>query len=832
MFDELSENIPDSFFEVLKQSEIDIDARLPPQFMANYGPRQIQKQTISKEIPNEHKPICRLQAIWRGKRLRRKLEGIDFGYQTQYNQACWDYMRRENNFVHAMKRAIKEFETLLGDNNAGKKIRKIKSLHTNTSNTNNANSWQSKNAEVEVKQIVSGFKAIIEIHQMLYEEIQKTWDKTWPVVKEMGKVLIEKIPLFIVYNMYVEMFYRIDGIIHSNESNPELKKWMNITAGSSQYKRTLREVLKLPFDHLTGCTIPIQRFLNCVLTYKKDITDKNHIVKAFALLQRLKSSIEGLQCRLNLQRALILESSMIGLKPDQKFANLQRNLIIHGTISINKVWSYIFLFDDICVVCQQHKDSFTFEHIIKMKGTSVKDTSRLGFLLHSTLNDYHMLNKKPEEKVRFFIAFEQVASKLKSDRFGVSLSELISRESKKINQKQIENESAAQENELSQSSLDEKKEKEIESYRNHIPLVVLTLSDYLRKISDEKSSSDFFCLGSDTYSVTSLKNRLNSVENLSDCDLNKFPLHVIVEVLRVFLLELPSPLLDKSELKHIFKDRTENELYLYKLYEYIQKLDFSQISLLYFICDLLSDTCLHPSILAQTWGHTLYRTFSLSVTEALDVTGVTTITRNLLLHYVDLCSAFTSIDYFKELDGVELEILDEDDDYDDATSVYETDDNYGENSFSNSLQKELDERTLSSCDDADDNNQDQMDNNNNSKFCKAQSVPARLLSGNSQFDSSVVGKACLPPPIGVSSGAKLPPPPTTLPAPPAPMNDNDDSAGDDDSLPPSFPPPAPPVEIEMREKPVATKKKKRMSVKNFIPFRGSKESNNAVQDEY
>ena len=73
--------------------------------------------------------------------------------------------------------------------------------------------------------------------------------------------------------MYVEMYCRVDGLMHADDANPELEKWMKATAGSSHYRRTLGEVLKLPFEHVIGCAVPIQRFLNCVLTFKEDITD-------------------------------------------------------------------------------------------------------------------------------------------------------------------------------------------------------------------------------------------------------------------------------------------------------------------------------------------------------------------------------------------------------------------------------------------------------------------------------------------------------------------------------------------------------------------------------
>lgn len=606
-----------------------MDARLPPNFMADHGPRTLA--IVEPEIPDSERPIAKLQAIWRGRRLRRKLKGISFAYQTDYNRACWDYLRRENNFVHAMKRAIRDFETSLGDNKAGKRIRSLKAL-----NSSSSSNWQLKNAEAEVKSIVSGFKAIIEIHQILYEELMKKWDNEWPVITNVGKVIISKLPMFIVYNMYISMYLRVDSLVQADD-NPELVKWMKITAGSTLCKRTLDEVLGLPFQHILGCVGPIQQFVNCVLTHKHDVTDTNDIVKAYALISRLAVSIGGLDQRISVQRTKAFEKSLIGLPENLEFSSPDHKLVKHGPLSVNKQWVYVFLFDDICFICQQVKDTFVYEDSITMKQSTVEDTSRLGFILHAKFNNYTMLSKRAFEKVGFFVAFQQVGARWETDRFGVPLDDLLKRE----------------------------------GHPGGIPDVVEKLSTHLHSVGEKHSNADFYCMGCDSYTAATLRNALNNAEDLDSVDLGKYSPPVVVETLKLFLLELPYPLIDRSKCTGVLS-KDEKDLNLKKFYEFIQSLPKSYISLLNHIADLLADTMLHPSILAQTWGHTLYRSVNQPVSEALQITGVTTIIRDLLLHYTDLCSPETGAEYFDD-NGEESEEEYTESEYEDGVGI-ETDD--------------------------------------------------------------------------------------------------------------------------------------------------------------
>jgi len=352
---DLPGSVPETFVRVYEQSKKDIENRLPKGWMDLHGPKQ-----ATDELPEEEKPIAKIQALVKGYLLRKKLRGLDFKYQTAYNRATWDYIRRESNFVHAMKRGIRDFETSLGDNKAGMRIKSLKSLSSSGSK-----GAQAKQAEVEVKLMINAFKEVIGNHEILYDELLSVWDSTWPGVKNIGAVLVSKYPLFGTYNTYVDMYCQVDRSISAKDANPELRKWLQKETGSKGYSRTLDDLLRLPFNHIQGLGGPIQQFLNTVLIYQKDPPDTNYIVKAFALLSRMQTVFNNLDKRLNYQRTSILENSILGLESGLSLASLDRTFICKCAANIDKQSQFVMVFNDICVVCTQSKDtliySFHFE---------------------------------------------------------------------------------------------------------------------------------------------------------------------------------------------------------------------------------------------------------------------------------------------------------------------------------------------------------------------------------------------------------------------------------------------------------------------------------------
>jgi len=598
--DNLPGSVPDSFIRVLDLAKKNILSRLPPGWLELHGPKASRG-----EIPEEEKPIAKFQALVKGYLLRKKLRGLNIPYQTAYNRAAWDYIKRESNFVHAMKRAIRDFETSLGDNKAGKRIKSLKALSSNASKNT-----QAKNAEAEVKNMINSFKEVIGVHEKLFEELMKIWDNSWPGVKKFGLALVTQLPLFETYNAYIDVYCRVDGLINAKDPNPELRKWLQKETGSAGYSRTLDDMLKLPFNHVLGCGAPIQQFLNAVLIYHIDPEDTNSIVKAFALLSRLQTVLRDLDKRLNYQRIAVIESSILGLDSNLELASLDRQLIRKGPISIDRQHYYMLLFDDVCIITTQTKDTYIYNYYFQMKNVKILDPDSTGFVLVVSqpegTKELHVSAKKQEERMALYIAFKQVISRCNTDRFGVPLHVLEARE----------------------------------KTPEGIPAVVKFLCEYLVEAAAQEGQQ-IFCLGSDPYRVASLKIILNTTPNLSSVDLTKQEPSVVVDVLKMFLLELPTPLLVKADCQCVFIDDAGTDLDLNTFREVIQRLPEPSLKLLTCIAELLASTGLHPSILAQTWGHTIYRGVQENVTSALYLVDVTTIIRALLLHYRTLCGVAT-----------------------------------------------------------------------------------------------------------------------------------------------------------------------------------------------
>jgi len=174
-----------------------------------------------------------------------------------------------------------------------------------------------------------------------------------------------------------------------------------------------------------------------------------------------------------------------------------------------------------------------------------------------------------------------------------------------------------------------------------VPSVVIKICEHLRTVA-KTEGQQIFCLGADKYRVNSLKLLLDAAPDLNQFDFWKHESPVIVDVLRLFLLELPRPLLIKENCENVFTDENGTLIDLGALKMVIQQLSKPRLYMLIYISALLSESGLHPSILAQTWGHTIYRGVSETVNSALQLTEVTTVIRALLLHYRDLCGLSNS----------------------------------------------------------------------------------------------------------------------------------------------------------------------------------------------
>lgn len=602
--DALPPTVPESFVQMFAAAKQEIEEKLPEGYLES-----LKAATEAQyEVPEEEKPIARIQALWKGYKVRKMLAGLDIAYQSTYNRATWDYIMRENNFIWAMKKAIRDFETHLGDNTAGKRIRKLKSLQ----NTK-VLSWQEKNAEAEVKGMVSGFKAIIEVHQMVYEKLNTLWDCHWPRLSGVGGLLLQYLPLFIVYQMYLQMFCRVETLTSRKDANGELKKWLDFETGSGKFKRSLRSLLRLPFQHLSGCKVPMQVLVNCIITRGEEACseqEKSDIFKAFALITRIATVADTIDLRINYQMALVLEDTLLGWdKKKIQLASTERRFIRKGPITCNASASYVFLFDDICLVGKESKDAYIYDFNIDMRQCTIEDTSRTGFLLRCGSGEdeqiYRFNCKDMNLKVANFVDFQKVIDHWKEDSFGIPLEKLLARE------------------------------------KTDIPRLVEKLCAHLLAESEKVGKQFFVLCADDEYSVNAFKNQLNST-HINDINLYKYSPQVIVDVLKQFLLELPQPLLNEESCVGIFDDKEQSKVNLVGFWEILQSLPDCHIDLLRAMAEFLSQTQWPAERLAQTWGHTIYRSLNQTVSQALKLSGVTNVVRELVMHYEALCDPHPS----------------------------------------------------------------------------------------------------------------------------------------------------------------------------------------------
>jgi len=59
-------------------------------------------------------------------------------------------------------------------------------------------------------------------------------------------------------------------------------------------ERTLEELILLPFKHIFGWQIPLQKLVHAALVHKEDVIDLKNIVKAFSVVSRLAIFVDTL----------------------------------------------------------------------------------------------------------------------------------------------------------------------------------------------------------------------------------------------------------------------------------------------------------------------------------------------------------------------------------------------------------------------------------------------------------------------------------------------------------------------------------------------------------
>lgn len=448
---------------------------------------------------------------------------------------------------------------------------------------------------------------------MVYEKLNTLWECHWPRLSGVGGLLLQYLPLFIVYQMYLQMFCRVETLTGRKDANGELKKWLDFETGSGKFKRSLRSLLRLPFQHLSGCKVPMQVLVNCVITRGAEVCseeEQGEIFKAFAMITRLAAVADTIDLRINYQMAVVLEDTLLGWdKKKLHLASTERRFIRKGPISCNANASYVFLFDDICLVGKESKDAYIYDFKIDMRQCTIEDTSRTGFLLRCGSGDeeqvYRFNCKDMNRKVANFVDFQKVIDHWKEDSFGIPLEKLLARE------------------------------------KTDIPRLVEKLCSHLLAEAEKVGTQFFVLCADDEYSVNAFKNQLNST-HINDINLYKYSPQVIVDVLKQFLLELPQPLLNEESCAGIFDDKEQSKVNLVGFWEILQSLPDSHVDLLRFLADFLSRTQWPAERLAQTWGHVIYRSLNQTVSQALKLNGVTNVVRELVMHFEALCDPHPS----------------------------------------------------------------------------------------------------------------------------------------------------------------------------------------------
>jgi hypothetical protein len=79
-------------------------------------------------------------------------------------------MKRESNFIWAVKKDIQDFETQLNAHYA-----KFSKLLEKDTKSVKSDDWQTKLADSQVKAVLANLRAIVEVHNMILESITNTW---------------------------------------------------------------------------------------------------------------------------------------------------------------------------------------------------------------------------------------------------------------------------------------------------------------------------------------------------------------------------------------------------------------------------------------------------------------------------------------------------------------------------------------------------------------------------------------------------------------------------------------------------------------------------------
>ena len=491
-------------------------------------------------------------------------------YQIVYNTSIWDLMKREINFLWTMNKNIGDVESRLLKPNKFSKIQ--------FSNT--------KLAKSQVHNIISNIKAIVEVHGMILEDLTDIYTEQWPLIHDIGKILLIKTKLFVVYRTYVDMHCHFQRIIATSKDEDLLDDLdLILESTSSSYgSRSLKDVITLAFKHISAWKIPLQKLVDVSLTYNVNVIDTHNIMQTYAVMKRIGRFFHLLQDWKQRELVKHIEEKIITDQPLNLSNNIHRRFINEGSVTFNSQTRYIFLFNDFLIICKQPqkklKGQYRFKFMIDLIGCSFNFSQKKGEkkeVILSTSNKSFTLHSKSttqvvQHPIDWSVLFEDIYDRWKNAVFRVPIIWLLKREN--------------------------------QSEDSGVPRIV---SDIIKTLNESNELNEtMLCSSDDTYSVSVVRNSIEE-SNGNYINWQDYACETLVGILKLFFDELPEPLLEWNYCTQFPLFTPDKKADKEGITEMILCLSPPNRNCLFTIISFLHKSKLDPVLLSLNWGHYLLR---------------------------------------------------------------------------------------------------------------------------------------------------------------------------------------------------------------------------------
>ena len=543
------------------------------------------------KIPKSEEPIVKFQALWRGYALRKRMKNVNRSYQTKYNGAIWDIMKREINFLWTMNKNIRDVENRL-----------LKPNKFSTIQFSNA-----KLAKSQVHNIISNIKAIVEVHDMILEELTDIYTEQWPKVHSIGNFLLAKTKLFTVYRTYVDMHCHFQRIIATSDDSSDLN--LILESKSSSYgSRSLKDVIVLAFKHISAWKIPLQSLVDVSLTFKENIEDTHNIMQTYALMTRIGRFFHLLHDWKQRELVKHIEKKIEDLQINLS-DNIHRRFLYEGPVTISSQYRYIFLFNDLFLSCKLQKRksqiSYKCKNVEFLFDCSISPYKN-GLNFNNRSKVYSIIPKSNE--TNWIELFDNSCKKWISAIFCVPLKCLLQKE------------------EISEDS--------------GVPLIV---SSTIEALLDSDINETVLCASNDTFSVSVLRNSLEELNDIKSVIWKHYTNDTIVGILKLFCDELPEPLLDWNYCSQFPLFTSDGIADKEGFTEMILSLSPPNRNCLYAVLSFLHKSNVDPILLALNWGQHLLRFSYETLDTATDIQWGINVITELITHCEDFFASDASV---------------------------------------------------------------------------------------------------------------------------------------------------------------------------------------------